>query len=279
MELITFATGPTSSSSRAELLGLNAALFSGLPFFAALDSAVILRTAQQIIDHLSSHSNLSRHRARLPQSVADLPVIPTLRKQLAFMPNSDHWLIFWRAIVKRCAHGIRLKQTKGHALDPQNRKWLADHPEVRTEALHNKRADRLADEAREFYFHSNVRRLSALLIERHQQYILFVRAIMAIIGRVHIFSQELRRAQATVGQHPDRSIPTIFMFKPSLRWFACQMLPEHVVSLRHKACFGCYCLRLCKVIDVLGSLCTCRGRLGSHGWNCFSSALRWLTIL
>ena len=214
VELLTFTQGSSSSSSRTELLGLNAALFSGVPFFAALDSSVVLRTAQAILDYLSLHDNLLRHRARLPQSVADLPTIPTLRRQLAFMPNSDYWLIFWRAVVSRGVEGIRLKKTKGHALEPHNRQWLADHPELRGEAIHNKRADRLADDARERFFHPNVRRLSTILVERHKQYVVFVRAIMAIIGRVHIVSQELRRAQTAIGQHLDRSLPNTLTFKP-----------------------------------------------------------------
>ena len=54
--------------------------------------------------------------------------------------------------MTRGTEGIKLRKTKGHALDPPNRKWLAEHPELRDEGLHNKRADRLADEARDFYF-------------------------------------------------------------------------------------------------------------------------------
>ena len=54
LELLTFADGPTSSSSRAELSGLNVGLLSSLPVLAAIDSAAVLHTAQRILAYLSS---------------------------------------------------------------------------------------------------------------------------------------------------------------------------------------------------------------------------------
>ena len=87
-ELLTFMDGPISSSSRAELSGVNVALFSSLPVHAAIDSAAVLHNAQRILAYLSSSPDVSSLRAQLLQSVADMPTIP-IRKQVAFSPNSD----------------------------------------------------------------------------------------------------------------------------------------------------------------------------------------------
>ena len=130
------------------------------------------------------------------------------------MPNSDLWLVLWRTLVTRGTAGARLKQTKGHALDPKHRDYLQKHPELRVEARHNNIADGVADRAREHFFHPNMRKLSTLLCKRHDGYVLLVRAIMAIIRRVHIVAQELRTAQSRIEQHPDRPLPGSVGFVP-----------------------------------------------------------------
>ena len=215
VELLTFLDGPTSSSSRAELSGLIVALFSSLPVHVALDSAAVLH----LLSYLSSFSDPSSLRAQLPQSVADMPKVP-IRKQVAFLPNSDLWLIFWRTLVTRGTQAVRLKKTKGHALDKRNRLYSEQHPELRQEEKHNDRADTVADDARAHFIHPSMRTLSALLIKRHDSYIQFMQAIMMIISRVHLASQEIRRAQAHVGVHPEgpcfsgRPLPAFVIFAP-----------------------------------------------------------------
>ena len=112
-------------------------------------------------------------------------------------------------------HGVKFKKTKGHALDPRNRAYLEQHLELRGEARHNNRADELADDARAHFFHPNMRKLSSLLVTRHDKYIQFVHAIVLIIRRVYIVSQEIRRAQALVGIHPERPLPRSIVFIPT----------------------------------------------------------------
>ena len=190
---MTFVDGPVSSSSRAELVGLIVSLFSNLPVHAAIDSQVVLSTSTKVLNYLDTCAELSQFRARLPQSVADLPKIP-IKRQLAFTPNSDLWLVFWRTLVTRGTRGVHFKKTKGHALDPKNQPYLEKHPELRVEARHNNSADEIADRAREHFFHPNLRKLSELLVKRHDAYVQFVRAIMNIVARVHTVAQELRVA-------------------------------------------------------------------------------------
>ena len=160
---------------------------------------------------------------------------------------------------------------------------MSEHPELRTEAIHNKRADRLADEAREHFFHPNVRRLSEILIERHKQYILFVRAIMAIIGRVHIVSQELRRAQASIGQHPDRSGPTSLVFEPiwndnSLQYVGLQFKCSQSMLFQFTTQHASAAIVL-PFIRGLESLHMFMDHLGLHGLSFSFSPLRLLTTL
>ena len=151
VELMTFIDGPVSSLSRAELVGLIVSLFSQLPVHAAIDSQVVLSTASKIFDFLSSFTDLSSFRARLPQSVADLPKFP-IKRQLPFLPNSDLWLVFWRTLVMRGTRGVKFKKKKGHALEPKNRVYLNKHPELRAEARHNDNVDAIADRARDHFF-------------------------------------------------------------------------------------------------------------------------------
>ena len=114
---------------------------------------------------------------------------------------------------------------KRHALDPRSRDYLEKHPELRPEARHNNRADEVADDARDHFFHPSMRKLSSLLIARHDNCVQFVHAIMLIISRVHIVSQELRRAQALVGTHPERPLPRFMVFNPILEIDSLQHAP------------------------------------------------------
>ena len=128
------------------------------------------------------------------------------------MPNSDLWLVLWRTLVVRGTRGVKLKKTKGHALDAKHREHLQQHPELREEAYHNNTADGVADRAREHFFHPNVRKLSTLLCKRHDDYVKFLRAIIAILTRTHAVAQELRAAHIKIGQHPDRPLPGSIVF-------------------------------------------------------------------
>ena len=70
----------------------------------------------------------------------------------------------------------------------------------------------MADDARAHLFHPNMRKLSSLLILRHDSYIQFLQAVMLIISRVHVVSKELRRAQIQVGIHPEKLLPRSIVF-------------------------------------------------------------------
>ena len=116
----------------------------------------------------------------------------------------------------RGTRGVKFKKTKGHALEPKNREYLNKHPELREEARHNDNADAIADRARDHFFHPNMRKLSALLCKRHDEYVQFVRAIMNIVARVHTVAQELRAAQSKVGIQPDRPLGGSIVLTPPL---------------------------------------------------------------
>ena len=269
---MTFLEGPISSSSRAELAGLIVSLFSCIPVHAAIDSQVVLSTASKVLDYLSSFADLTPFRARLPQSVAELPNIP-LKRQLPFLPNSDLWLLFWRTLVTRGTKGVIFKKTKGHALEPKNRGFLAEHPELRVEARHNDRADGIADRAREHFFHPNMRKLSTLLCKRHDEYVQFVRAIMNITTRVHKIAQELRSAHAAVGVNPERPLGDFITFVPP---WEDEFMEFHPLKLKCTSCMLSHHLTLQPQI-IMGF-----AKLLTHGLfalTTHTSGMTWLELM
>ena len=157
LELLAFLDGPISSSTRAELLGVIITIMSNLPVHVALDSAAVLSPASRIHQHLlSSPTFLTQLGARLPQSVAELPRFP-LPRQIAFMPNSDLWLIYIRTLAVRGPQSIELRKTKGHALEIQG--YLDRRPELRAEAVQTDIADTVAKAARAFFHHPGLVKL------------------------------------------------------------------------------------------------------------------------
>ena len=212
LELLSFLNGPISSSSRAELLGLIVTIMSKLPVHVALDSAAVLSPASRIVGFLtSSPSFLSRLRARLPQSVVDIPHMP-LPRQIAFMANSDLWLIFIRTLAMRGPHTVKLTKTKGHALEIEG--YLENKPELRHEAIQNDIADNVARDARALFHHPELVKLSKALGDRHHRYVLFMRALLSIIGRVHLESQRVRASPAFQLAHPENGMPKYITFEP-----------------------------------------------------------------
>ena len=70
-------------------------------------------------------------------------------------------------------------QEKGHALT--NRKHLDENPHFRFEARHHNRFDHYVDVARRTFYHNYHIQLSDLLAARADYYMLFIRAVHAII--------------------------------------------------------------------------------------------------
>ena len=52
------------------------------------------------------------------------------------------------------------------------------------------------------------------LCDRHDSYVVFMRAVMSIISRVHVAAQEFRSAQERIGHHPERPLPGSIVFNP-----------------------------------------------------------------
>ena len=116
--------------------------------------------------------------------------------------------------------------------------YLENKPELRHEAIQNDIADNVARDARALFHHPELVKLSKALGDRHKRYVLFVRAIASIIGRVHIESQKIRASLAFQLTNPDNGLPKIITFEPlwnksftiTIPTFATQMLTKHVVS-------------------------------------------------
>ena len=128
------------------------------------------------------------------------------------MANSDLWLIFVRTLVKRGPKTVRLKKTKGHALELKG--FLEKYPELRTEARHNDIADSIAKAARFVFHHPELVKLSKALVSRHNRYVMFIRALFSVIGRVHLASQNIRKSTAFQLEHHEQGLPPTIVFTP-----------------------------------------------------------------
>eukprot|EP00973_Karenia_brevis_P094113 12420800-Karenia_brevis.AAC.1 len=160
--MFAYLDGYTSSSTRAELLGLIISLYSPGPVHTALDNAAVVTFAQFLLKQITSQNCISSC-----PSFAD-------------KNNGDLWEIFYKAVVSKGVHAVRVTKTKGHAL--QN--LPADCcPKLYTQAVHNNRSDLIAKAALHKFYHPNLITLSDILASRHKNYIKFVVQLHKIIFR------------------------------------------------------------------------------------------------
>ena len=114
---------------------------------------------------------------------------------------------------------------------------MREHPELQQEAILNNIADRIADATRSHFHHLELVKPSDALVVRHAKYVLFVRAVHSIIGRIHLASQAIRKPPAHRLEHPENALPAFINLVPlwvdfSLLSTVClQMHWEQVVSL------------------------------------------------
>ena len=151
LEVASYIDGFVSSSTRTELLGIILALFSDLPVHLAVDSAAVLGPARRIQSWLIRYVQ-SLSSAQLPQSPADTWQLKPLGKHFELTSNGDLWHIFFRTLMHRGPTTVMFTKTKGHALE--NHSFLQEHPELRTQAVNNDRADKAAKAARTTFYNS-----------------------------------------------------------------------------------------------------------------------------
>eukprot|EP00973_Karenia_brevis_P020387 2798818-Karenia_brevis.AAC.1 len=79
------------------------------------------------------------------------------------MNNGDLWHIFYSILRDRGAQSCAFTWTKGHALHPDNAKYLQQYPALRYQAVHNDKADTFAEAAHHQLHNQNIIILSDLL--------------------------------------------------------------------------------------------------------------------
>eukprot|EP00973_Karenia_brevis_P075302 10461494-Karenia_brevis.AAC.1 len=111
------------------------ALLSSLPVHIALDNLTVVKKAQHYHTLLFS---------------SDVPHI-----SFSQINNGDLWQLFVHIVRARGPHSCAFSWTKGHALAPENKKYIDNSPSLLYQAVHNDKADTSASSAHHELFNPN----------------------------------------------------------------------------------------------------------------------------
>ena len=202
IESMIMLQDPIGSSTRSELRGLIAAVAGPCTAHVGIDSQACMNKAQQIIaiaqkayyilGEATMHQGMRRQRLEQEgRRLLEAP-IPT---PWQLVRDGDLWRIYWKALIAKGVHAVRLTKLKGHTTydDVKKETITAEHRHG------NMRADAICNDG--YGVVQGAQNLTQWYQARHAEYCRFIMRVQRLILHMMKAEKEAREHKANMA-HP-----------------------------------------------------------------------------